>query len=111
MVLNWGMGYLASPPTREVVAARPQSALVAAPIAPLPHLAHPNGTSGTNPLLGLEPTALAQTPCRKVAAISTTEGRGEKMDPCQLYPHKLMASKCTYMVYEEDIFVWWQGQV
>jgi hypothetical protein len=68
------MGYLASPPTRGVIAARPQSALVAAPIAPLPHLAHPNGTSETSPLLGLEPTALAQTPYRKVAAISTTEG-------------------------------------
>lgn len=69
------MGYLASPPTREVAAVRPQSALAVAPIAPLPHLAHPNGKSGTNPLLGLESTALAQTPCRKVAAISTTEGR------------------------------------
>ena len=73
------MGYPASLPTREVVAVRPQSALVAAPIAPLPPLAHPNGTSGTNPLLGLEPTALAQTPCRKVAAISTTDG--EKKEP------------------------------
>lgn len=96
MVFNWGMEYLASPPTREVVAARPQPALVAAPIAPLPHLAHPNGTSGTNPLLGLEPTALAQTPCRMVVAISTTKGRGEKMDPCQLYPQKLMASVHTW---------------
>ena len=72
------MGYLASPPTREVVAARPQSALVAPPIAPLPPVVHPNGMYGTNPLLGLQPTALAQTPCQKVAAISTTEGRREK---------------------------------
>jgi hypothetical protein len=88
------MGYFASPPTREVVAARPQSALVAAPIAPLPHLAHPNGTSGTNPLLGLEPTALAQTPCRMVAAISTTEGERKKDPVSVVYPQKLVA-KCT----------------
>ncbi len=68
------MGYLVSPPTLEVVAARPQSGLVAAPMRPLPRLAHPNETSGTNPLLGPGPTALAQTLCRKVAAISTTKG-------------------------------------
>ncbi len=107
------MGYLASPPTREVIAARPQSALVAAPIAPLPHLAHPNGTSGTNPLLDLEPTALAQTPCRKVAAISTTEGEGGGKRHVSIVSTKTSGKSvlCTYMVYEEDFFIWWQGQV
>ena len=71
-----GMRYPASPPSPQVVAARPQSALVAAPIHPLPRLAHPSGTSETNLLLGLVPTALAQTRCRMAAAISTT-GRGK----------------------------------
>ena len=86
------MGYLASLPTREAVVARPRSAPVAAPIGPLPHLPHPNGTSGTNPLLGLEPTALAQTPCRKVAAISTTEGERKKARVSCIYPQKMVAT-------------------
>lgn len=69
----WEMRYLVSPPSPEVVAARPQSAQVVAPMRPHSRSAHPSGTCGTNLLLGLGPTALAQTPCRMGAAISTTE--------------------------------------
>ena len=80
----WEVRYLVSPQSPEVVAARPQSAQVVAPMRPHSRSAHPSGTCGTNLLLGLGPTALAQTPCRMGAAISTTE-KTNSCQPCQTF--------------------------
>ena len=65
------IGYLVSLPSHEAAAGRPRSALVAVPTRLL-RSARPSGTHGTYPPLGLHPISRAQTPCRMVAAISTT---------------------------------------
>ena len=65
------IGYLVLRPNLEAAAGRLRSALVAVPTrllrSPLP-----SGTRGMYPPLGPHPISHAQTPCRMVAAISTT---------------------------------------
>ncbi len=82
-MLNWSLleiEYLVLLPSLEATAARPRSALVAAPTRPLPRSARPSGTRGMYPPLGLQPISRAQTPCRMAAAISTTV---EEKESCQ----------------------------
>lgn len=65
------IGYLVLRPNLEAAAGRLRSALVAVPTRLL-RSPRPSGTRGMYPPLGHHPISHAQTPCRMVAAISTT---------------------------------------
>jgi len=128
----WEMRCLAEPPSLQAAAARPQPALVAAPIHPQSCSSRPSGTSGTYRPLGPAPTAHVRTPCRKVATISSTVKRTKKkrkgnkrvshvistrqkkrpprppnMEKKKKGALALCRSIITYMVYVEDFLVRW----
>ena len=108
-MINLGMRYPVSLPSPEATAARLGPALGVAPIYPRPRLARPSGMCGTYRPLGLRPTAPAQTPCRTVATISTTDKKNVSV--VLLHVQKKRGKIWPYMVNVENVVVARQREV